>query len=83
MFRYRDHRGGLAESMETMQEFDSLGSLNVYLKSILHKYCIDDLDVKNTTIKPYGFDKRIAWDSHIVQLEGWGVLGFTDRPVET
>ena len=32
-------------------------------------------------VKPYIFDERINWDTHIVTLEGYGVLGFTDSPV--
>lgn len=32
-------------------------------------------------IEPYGYDDRIGWDAHIVILQGYGVLGFTDGPL--
>ncbi len=32
-------------------------------------------------VEPYGFDERINWQTHIVTLTGYGVLGYTDSPV--
>lgn len=32
-------------------------------------------------VKPYGFDVRINWDTHIVYATDTGVYGFTDSPV--
>jgi hypothetical protein len=29
----------------------------------------------------HGIDTRIGWDTHIVMIPGWGVLGFTDGPL--
>jgi hypothetical protein len=29
-------------------------------------------------IHPYGYDPRIGWDTHMVTLDGYGVLGFTN-----
>lgn len=29
-------------------------------------------------ILPYGYDPRIGWDTYIVTVEGFGVVGFTD-----
>jgi len=80
MFKYRDHRGGLAESMATAQEFSNKENLLHYLAISLGDYA-KNVDINKTTIKPYGFDKRIGWDSHIVHLEGYGVFGFTDRQI--
>jgi hypothetical protein len=33
------------------------------------------------SVKPYVFDKRINWDTHIVEIQGLGVYGFTDGPL--
>ena len=81
MFKYRDHKGCLADSLETTQEFADKGALLEYLQKTLTQGCKYNLDIKEVTIKPYGYDKRIGWDSHIVHLEGWGVFGFTDRAI--
>ena len=81
MFRYRDHKGCLYESLETTQEFADKDALLEYLQKTLTQWCKSDLDIKNVAIKPYGFDERIGWHSHIVYLKGWGVLGFTDKAV--
>jgi hypothetical protein len=80
MFKYRDHRGGLAESMATAQEFDSKESLLNYLDANYGEYS-NNIDISKITIKPYKFDPRIGWDSHIVHLEGYGVFGFTDQQI--
>ena len=81
MFLYRDHRGLLADSMKTAREFQSKSALISELQNSLNKYGRGEHDCKRITIKPYGFDKRTGWDTHIVCLEDYGVLGFTDSPV--
>lgn len=81
MFRYRDHKGGLAESLETTQEFTDKDALLEYLQKTLDQFCKTGLDLREIKIEPYGFDERIGWDSHIVHLEGWGVFGFTDKAI--
>ena len=74
MIKYRDHRGSLAESMKTVQEFKT--------KTDLIKYLRDSLPVQfrdcYLKIKYYSLDNRINWNTHIVTVEGLGVVGFTD-----
>jgi len=71
LFRY--HRGGLTESMATTIEIESKKELI----SILNKN-IFGTDFENITIEPYCFDSRINWDTYIVHLEDYGVIGFTN-----
>lgn len=35
-------------------------------------------------VEPYGsgIDERNGWHTHLVVLEGWGPVGFTDGPVD-
>lgn len=33
------------------------------------------------SVKPYGFDSRIGWDTHMVTIDG-NAVGFTDGPLE-
>ena len=79
-FKYRDHRGGLAESMETVQKLESKDDLVNYLQSKVNEYD-PAVDCSKIIIKPYGYDSRINWDTHIVTLDGYGVFGFTDKGV--
>lgn len=80
--KYRDHRGGLAESMETVQEFDTRTELLAYLHKEMGTwgFKFDDSTVR---IEPYGDgkDDRIGWNNlHIVIIEGFGPVGFADLP---
>ena len=74
MFLYRDQRGGLAESMETVQKMHTLGDIQTHLEPMFGPGII--------TVDQYGLDKRIDWDTHIVCHDGQAV-GFTDGPVLT
>lgn len=69
--KYRDHRGGLDESMQTMVDMPrDLESLATHL------------GVKSSSIRVEaygGFDKRIGWDTYIVLVDGVP-FGFTDGP---
>ena len=73
MFLYRDHRGGLAEAMDTVQEMESYTDLVRHITRVF--------GTGEVTVKPYGYDKRIDWDTHIVCFNGQGV-GFTNAPVK-
>jgi hypothetical protein len=77
---YRPHRGGLAESMAEAKEFDgSWTGLQLLLPS----------DFILTCVKPYGYDDRIDWDTHVVVAQfpdgNVGAVGFinghVDRPI--
>lgn len=69
---YRDHRGGLAESMETVREIEpTIDALALVLK----------VPPSAITVNPYGYDKRIEWDTYVVCIDGHAV-GFCDAFVE-
>lgn len=82
MFQYRDHRGGLSDSMATVQQFQTKAELIDYLQQDLYQFFPGKYDVSKIEIKYYGYDQRIGWDSYIVLLPSFGVLGFTDREVK-
>jgi len=68
--KYRDHRGGLAESMETVREIaPTIDALAVILK----------VPPSSIRVDPYMWDHRINWDTHIVIVDGHPA-GFTDGP---
>jgi len=64
--KYRDHRGSLSDSMETVQEFDTFEDLKEYLE---YKWRQMYYVVEQVKIEPYGFDERIDWDTHIVTVQ--------------
>lgn len=74
MFQYRDHRGGLAESMETVQKMNTLGDIQQHLEPLFGPGEI--------TVEEYIQDDRIEWDTHIVCHDG-NAVGYTDGPVLT
>jgi hypothetical protein len=70
MKKFREHRGSLADSMKTVVEVNGLE-----LQQLCEK--ITGLD-SWIEIRPYGYDDRIGWDTYIVLMPGWGVVGFTN-----
>ena len=79
MFKFREQRRLLVESMETVKTFKSKKDLIKHLKKIWGPFRIK-VTKKNLKIEPYYFDKRINWNTHIVLLDG-NVIGFTDKQV--
>jgi hypothetical protein len=58
--------------MKTVQEFNNFQELRNYLEDLIktHK--------GEVTIKPYGYDERIDWDTFIVCVDG-DAVGFCDQ----
>ena len=68
--KYRDHRGSLSASMQTVVET---------IKEELEAHLVKELGPGKIKIEKYGFDPRIGWDTYIVTHNGRAV-GFTDGP---
>ena len=73
MFLYRDHRGSLTDSMQTVKEMASFSELKAHVENIHGRGEIE--------IKDYCYDKRIQWQTHIVTINGYAV-GFTNQHVD-
>jgi hypothetical protein len=85
MTRFREHRGGLAESMETMVYMTTMAELKAHCRQKLWNFDVPENNLRFDEIKvePYGThcwpDERIGWlETWIVTMPGYGVLGFTD-----
>jgi hypothetical protein len=87
--KFRQHRGGLAESMQTVVEIKDRAALVAYAFKLLAPFYFREEDVAaGLNVEPYGcqaggppmYDKRTGWHTYIVTLKGYGVLGFTDGP---
>jgi len=78
--KVRPHRRLLVEAMAEVQEIEPT-------RTALLKWAdasfggMQPPDLSGLVIEFYTFDERINWNTHIVHLPGWGVLGFTDGPL--
>lgn len=87
--KLRQHRGGFEESMQTVIEIEPTKA--AVLQAIKDLSLIGFPTATNpdqVTVEPYTFgayndsyDPRNGWNTHIVTVEGWGVFGFTDGPL--
>ena len=83
MAKYRPHRGLLAESMKKLFEFETTEELIVYLRKELEGFVKpENLTEETIVVSFYGNDARNNWNTHIVHLPSFGVLGFIDGPLK-
>lgn len=75
--KFREQRGGLAESMATVVELQNCTEFFAHAARIVGH----EVSAETIRVEPYGYDSRINWNTHIVTANGWGVLGFTDGPL--
>jgi hypothetical protein len=79
--KFREHRGGLSESMATVIDVADRRALVAYVARQLEPFYFTPAEVDaGLAVEPYMYDSRIGWDTHIVTLKRYGVLGFTDGP---
>lgn len=77
MFKYRQYGGYLSDSMRYVKEMENFAELERHITSIWEEVYGEG----KVTVKPYGYDARIDWDTHMVCFNGHCV-GYTDGPVE-
>lgn len=82
MTKYRPHRRLLYEAMAEVVEVSTLAELVAHMrKSVESWYPPEELPtIENTEVKPYVYDERIDWNTHIVTVKG-SAWGFTDGPL--
>lgn len=80
LFRY--HRGGLAESLET--------TINIKDKQELYKILQDELkrwnfffNIEDIECIDYGYDNRCNWQTYLISIKNFGVVGMTNVNVES
>jgi len=84
-FKFRPHRGSLAKSMEDGETFVNKEAMCASLQEkILSWSTTQKITTSNVEVTKYGVgkDKRNGWDTHLVFIRDFGVLGFTDGPVD-
>lgn len=76
--KYRDHRGGLDASMVTTRVFRTKKELYDYIRESILPFKFNPDSLK---CEWYAWDKRIKWNTYLVSLTGYGVLGMADGDI--
>lgn len=85
--KFREHRGGLAESMATVIDVADRAALVAVIERLLAPFHFTRAQIDaGLNVEPYGcsglplLDLRNGWRTYIVTLYEYGVIGFTDGP---
>tara|TARA_R110002012_G_scaffold250357_1_gene428125 strand:+ start:66263 stop:66505 length:243 start_codon:yes stop_codon:yes gene_type:complete len=68
--KYRDHQGGLKESMKTVREFSTINELKEHFRQL-------GRIVEEVRFKHIGIDKRTGWNTYYVLQRLKGEYDFT------
>lgn len=79
---FREHRGGLDESMATCVELKDRAALLFYISKLLSPWAkVTDESLHVSKYNTNG-DSRIDWkELYIVSVDGYGVIGWTNEQV--
>lgn len=80
MNKIRQHRGSLSDSMETVRKVEDRAELVRVVQDSLRPFGVD-VAADQISVTPYAKDERIGWDTHLIQVEGYGVWGMADGPI--
>lgn len=69
------------EAMRSVVEFSSLDELKEHIAKIYPNWIPREL-LDNIQIRPHVYDHRNGWDTHIVTVPHYGVVGYTDGPIQ-
>lgn len=67
-FLFRWHRGSLAESMETVREFQDIESFRNYLEEDYKHW---KAEVEKLGVSYCGYDSRIGWNTWYLTINGY------------
>lgn len=76
----REHRGGLIESMATVQPVRDREHLVEIIRASLAPLG-KVIDPEQISVSPYVPDARVGWDTHIIEIKGYGVWGMANGPI--
>jgi hypothetical protein len=80
--KLRQHRGSLAESLATEVEiYNTLHALSTYIARDLKQFGVS-VEPEHVSVSFYAHDPRIPSDVYLVEVEGYGVYGFTNKPLQ-
>lgn len=76
--KFREHRGGLAESMATVVELNTKEEFVAHMRKQAERFGVKG--EFTLRFEDGSYDERIGWNTVTVVLEGTGVLGMLDGP---
>ncbi|CAH7422624.1 hypothetical protein VCHA53O466_50409 [Vibrio chagasii] len=79
---FRPHRGGLEESMALTSEFGSASEFTNIISQRLFESDKSMVTIDALIFEPVGFDVRNGWNTYRICLKDYGVVGFTNVPLE-
>ena len=71
---FREHKGSLNESMNTVKTVENLNDVWNIIKENFEPFGIK----KELEISYYCIDNRINWKTYIITMPDYGVIGFTN-----
>lgn len=77
----REHRAGLDESMATVQTVRDREHLVKIIGESFANFSRIKITPEKVTVEPYGYDRRINWDTHLIYIKGYGVWGMANGPI--
>ena len=75
--RFREHRGNLYDSLKTTIEIKDKQELYEILREDLNHFYFD-FSIDDMQCIPQGFDRRCGWDTYLITIKNFGVIGMTD-----
>jgi hypothetical protein len=79
--KFREHRGGLDDSLATTVMLADKAALIAHVTHLLEAYPGAPPVTESTFhVKHLIYDQRCDWDTFICTLDDYGVVGFTDGP---
>lgn len=76
---FREQKGSLEDSMKTVTPVSDRAALLSHIRNLLKpfgvKFADEDLKVG---YELYSHDERIGWDTYLVTLDGYGVVGYAN-----
>ncbi len=74
--KFRPHRCSIEDSMKEVREVSSFDDIIKILEE--DELPNENIKIEKIQVIPYCFDQRINWDTFIVFIYGYGVIGFTN-----
>lgn len=74
---FREHKGDLDESMQTVFEFNTIIELVEHMSNLLFPFGMT-VTSDMVSITPYIYDHRIGWNTYIVVVKDYGAIGFAN-----
>lgn len=77
MTKFREQRSGFKESMSTVRPCRNMAELKQLCVKLAAPAALENL-----RLRFYKYDARNNWNTYIVTIKNFGVLGFTDGAPE-